>query len=200
MDLWTVGCADSRLCAARNPMDGPWKTPCVSHRPTTGRRLPTSSTGQNNQVLICAMTKIGLWLRLSVPATLAYCHRVQRRLTPPAFGQGCADNSQNTPNFPSHETLFGQPLTRQISSVGFDLKIPKSVVAACGACGQPPACGRAVGNARRFPRAVHRIARSAKAGIGAADCPQIHRPNLFEFAAKAKFVGSTRGDWAKCVR
>ena len=121
------------------------------------------------------MTKIGLWLRLSVPATLAYCHRVQRRLTPPAFGQGCADNSQNTPNFPSHETLFGQPLTRQISSVGSDLKISKSVVAACGACGQPPACGRAVGNARRFPRAVHRIARSAKAGIGAADCPQIHR-------------------------
>jgi hypothetical protein len=41
----------------------------------------------------------------------------------------------------------------------------------CGACGQPPACGQAAGNAARFPGLVHRIARSAKAGIGAADCP-----------------------------
>jgi len=47
-------------------------------------------------------------------------------------------------------------------------------MARCGACGQPPAWGWAVGNAARFPRAVPRIGRSAKAGIGAADCPKIH--------------------------
>jgi hypothetical protein len=44
VDLWTVGFADSHLCAARNPVDGPWKTLRVSHRPPTGRWLPTSST------------------------------------------------------------------------------------------------------------------------------------------------------------
>jgi hypothetical protein len=44
VDLWTVGFADSHLCAARNPVDGPWKTLRVSHRPPTGRWLTTSST------------------------------------------------------------------------------------------------------------------------------------------------------------
>jgi hypothetical protein len=46
-----------------------------------------------------------------------------------------------------------------------------------------------VGNARRFARAVHRIARSAKAGIGAADCPQIHRPG-FSGGVSRGFPGS----------
>ena len=44
VDLWTVGCAHSRLCAARNPADDPWRTRRVSHRPPTGYRLPTSPT------------------------------------------------------------------------------------------------------------------------------------------------------------
>ncbi len=45
VDLWTAGCAGSRLTApARSPMDKPWTTLCVAHRLPTGRRLPTSST------------------------------------------------------------------------------------------------------------------------------------------------------------
>lgn len=41
----TAGCAASRPSAqARSPMDKPWTTPCVAHRLTTGRRLPTKST------------------------------------------------------------------------------------------------------------------------------------------------------------
>lgn len=44
MNLWTAGCADTRLTAqARSPMD-PGKTPCVSPTLPTGRRLPTSFT------------------------------------------------------------------------------------------------------------------------------------------------------------
>ena len=44
VDLWTAGCAGSRLTApARSPMDKPWTTRCVAHRLPTGRRLPTSS-------------------------------------------------------------------------------------------------------------------------------------------------------------
>lgn len=39
-----------------------------------------------------------------------------------------------------------------------------------GACGQPPAWGRPVEKARRFPLPAPRIARRAKAGIGVADC------------------------------
>ncbi|MBD5804535.1 hypothetical protein AZOA_39780 [Azoarcus sp. Aa7] len=50
----------------------------------------------------------------------------------------------------------------------------KTISSRCGACGQPPTCGRAVGNAPRFPRAVLRMAHRAKAGIGSADCPQLH--------------------------
>ena len=45
VDLWTAGCAGSRLTApARSPMDKPWTTLRVAHRLPTGRRLPTSST------------------------------------------------------------------------------------------------------------------------------------------------------------
>jgi tetratricopeptide (TPR) repeat protein len=45
----------------------------------------------------------------------------------------------------------------------------------CEACGQPPTCGQGGGNAGRFPRLVHRGPRlRGQAGIGAADCPQIH--------------------------
>ncbi len=45
VNLWTVGCADTRLTAqARSPMDKPGKTPCVSPTLPTGRRLPTSFT------------------------------------------------------------------------------------------------------------------------------------------------------------
>jgi hypothetical protein len=45
----------------------------------------------------------------------------------------------------------------------------------CGeACGQPPTCGQGGGNAKRFPRLVHRGPRlHGQAGIGAAGCPQI---------------------------
>lgn len=50
VDLWTVGRADPRLSAlARSPVDKPWKTPSVSHRLPTGRRLPTSSTAYQSQ-------------------------------------------------------------------------------------------------------------------------------------------------------
>jgi hypothetical protein len=45
----------------------------------------------------------------------------------------------------------------------------------CEVCGQPPTCGQGGGNAERFPRLVHRGPRlRGQAGIGAADCPQIH--------------------------
>jgi len=67
VDLWTVGCADPRLCAARNPVDGPWKTRCVSHRPPTGRRLPTSSTALN-----LIRIKSGKVKTLTQPPALAY--------------------------------------------------------------------------------------------------------------------------------
>jgi hypothetical protein len=52
VDLWTVGFADSHLCAARNPVDGPWKTLRVSHRPPTGRWLTTSSTAYQQRSYI----------------------------------------------------------------------------------------------------------------------------------------------------
>ena len=49
------------------------------------------------------------------------------------------------------------------------------VVGCCEACGQPPTCGQGGGNALRFPRLIHRAPRwRGQAGIGAADCPQIH--------------------------
>src|ERR1700751_3479677 len=45
----------------------------------------------------------------------------------------------------------------------------------CEACGGPPTCGQGGGNAWLFPRLVHRGPRlRGQAGIGAADCPQIH--------------------------
>ncbi len=48
MDLWTAGCAGSRLTApARSPLDKPWATRRVAHRLPTGRRLPTSPTALN---------------------------------------------------------------------------------------------------------------------------------------------------------
>ena len=51
MDLWTVGCADSRLTAqARSPMDKAGKTHGVSPALTTGRRLPTSFTAPQQQL------------------------------------------------------------------------------------------------------------------------------------------------------
>src|SRR4029077_7936219 len=41
--------------------------------------------------------------------------------------------------------------------------------------GSRPTCGQGGGNAWRFPRLVHRGPRwGGQAGIGAADCPQIH--------------------------
>src|SRR5207244_9933796 len=50
VNLWTVGCADSRLTAqARSPMDKPGKTHGVSPTLPTGRRLPTSFTAQQQQ-------------------------------------------------------------------------------------------------------------------------------------------------------
>ena len=50
MNLWTVGCADSRLTAqARSPMDKPGKTHGVSPTLPTGRRLPTSFTAPQQQ-------------------------------------------------------------------------------------------------------------------------------------------------------
>jgi hypothetical protein len=57
----------------------------------------------------------------------------------------------------------------------------------CEACGQPPACGQGGGNAERFPRLVHRRPRlRGQAGIGAADCPQIHSvPAPSGYAASA---------------
>ena len=45
MNLWTVGCADSRLTAkTRSPVDKPGKTKRVFPGLPTGRRLPTSFT------------------------------------------------------------------------------------------------------------------------------------------------------------
>jgi hypothetical protein len=53
VDLWTVGCADSRLTArARFPVDKPWTTLRVAHRLPTGRRLPTSSTAPRSADVI----------------------------------------------------------------------------------------------------------------------------------------------------
>ena len=52
VDLWTVGFADSHLYAARNPVDGPWKTLRVSQRPPTGRWLTTSSTAYQQRSYI----------------------------------------------------------------------------------------------------------------------------------------------------
>ena len=50
VNLWTVGCADTRLTAqARSPMDKPRKTPCVSPTLPTGRRLSTSFTAPQQQ-------------------------------------------------------------------------------------------------------------------------------------------------------
>ncbi|MBK7727055.1 MAG: hypothetical protein IPJ33_00735 [Gammaproteobacteria bacterium] len=46
LDLWTVGCADTRLSAFALSVDKPWKTLRVCHRLPTGRRLSTSSTTQ----------------------------------------------------------------------------------------------------------------------------------------------------------
>ena len=58
MDLWTAGCAGSRLTAqARSPVDKPWKTLRVSHRLPTGRRLSTSSTARRLQSLKSGKTK-----------------------------------------------------------------------------------------------------------------------------------------------
>jgi hypothetical protein len=53
VNLWTVGCADTRLTAqARSPMDKPGKTPCVSPTLPTGRQLSTSfSVPQQQQGL-----------------------------------------------------------------------------------------------------------------------------------------------------
>src|SRR6201998_3069799 len=49
----------------------------------------------------------------------------------------------------------------------------------CEACGQPPTCGQGGGTAWLFPRLVHRGPRwRGQAGIGAADCPQIHGTSL----------------------
>jgi len=68
VDLWTVGCADSRLTAqARFPMDNPWKTLRVSHRLPTGRRLPTSSTARQQSRL-----KSGKVKTITRPPSLAY--------------------------------------------------------------------------------------------------------------------------------
>ena len=80
--------------------------------------------------------------------------------------------------------LFGQlpgrnKLKGPVAGCWFHLS-PKSnssclVAGCCEACGQPPTCGQGGGNAWRFPRLVHRGPRwRGQAGIGAADCPQIH--------------------------
>jgi hypothetical protein len=62
----------------------------------------------------------------------------------------------------------------------------------CEACGQPPTCGQGGGNARRFPRLVHRGPRlRGQAGTGAAGCPQIHSvgpPSRYAASATAGAV------------
>src|SRR5271165_5366959 len=59
------------------------------------------------------------------------------------------------------------------------IKLISVVAGCCEACGQPPTCGQGGGNAWRFPRLVHRGPRwRGQAGIGAADCPQIHGTSL----------------------
>src|SRR5712671_4492400 len=50
VNLWTVGCADSRLTApARSPMDKPGKTPCVSPHLAHRSALPTNFTALQQQ-------------------------------------------------------------------------------------------------------------------------------------------------------
>src|SRR6201997_838580 len=75
--------------------------------------------------------------------------------------------------------LPGRDKLRPVAGCWFHLS-PKSnssclVAGCCEACGQPPTCGQGGGNAWRFSRLVHRGPRlRGQAGIGAADCPQIH--------------------------
>src|SRR5258705_390053 len=65
----------------------------------------------------------------------------------------------------------------------------------CEACGQPPTCGQGGGNAERFPRLVHRGPRlRGQAGIGAADCPQIHSVSVPSRYAACAAAGSS---WPK---
>jgi len=79
--------------------------------------------------------------------------------------------------------LFGQVPGRNKLKAGSRLLVSpfpeiKFILSRCGvceACGQPTTCGQGGGNAWRFPRLVHRGPRlRGQAGIGAADCPQIH--------------------------
>src|SRR5271166_602987 len=60
VNLWTIGCADTRLTAqARSPMDKPGKTLGVSPTLPTGRRLSTSFTApQQHQGLILIPGKV----------------------------------------------------------------------------------------------------------------------------------------------
>lgn len=57
-------------------MDGPWKTLRVSHRPPTGRRLPTSSTAGQQQSL-----KSGKVKTIIPPSALAYSNPVAVQTT-----------------------------------------------------------------------------------------------------------------------
>src|SRR5438477_3274312 len=81
-------------------------------------------------------------------------------------GSGCLDSFRGGISSPVAGCWF-HPSPKSNSSC--------LVAGCCEACGQPPTCGQGGGNALRFPRLVHRGPRlRGQAGIGAADCPQIH--------------------------
>src|SRR5271154_1001778 len=102
---------------------------------------------------------------------------LSEKRAPPSLG------SSPTSPAPATVPLFGQLPGRNKLKGGSrllvspfpEIKSPRVVAGCCEACGQPPTCGQGGGNASRFPRLVHRGPRlRGQAGIGAADCPQIH--------------------------
>src|SRR5438477_10473030 len=89
------------------------------------------------------------------------------------------DERRSSATVPVVWTASGENKLRLVAGCWFH-DSPKSNLSClaaecCEACGQPPTCGQGGGNAQRFPRLVHRGPRlRGQAGIGAADCPQIH--------------------------
>ena len=97
MDLWTAGCAGSRLTAqARSPMDEPWTTLRVAQRLPTGRRLPTSSTALDS-----VRIKSGKVKTISPVQALAYSSpvAVQATVTTADTSRGQQGTRSRTSNF-----------------------------------------------------------------------------------------------------
>ena len=73
VNLWTVGCADSRLTAkTRSPMDKPEKTKRVFPALPTGRRLPTSFTAPQQPKGLILNSFPGIMIASNREPALAY--------------------------------------------------------------------------------------------------------------------------------